>query len=165
MVSRQEVPRPLLTPGEVMQLPHADALILTGGAPPIRAKKVRYFAEPLFKARLRPPFASPRHSPKGLPTAWSGLIASTAPLPERSQSTSSRRASGSGHTQAQDQSEQSLQQAFNFSTPAAGEPTQTNSSESQSTAQASDDLGAAFTGPGLARTVFAFNPDHFDTDV
>jgi hypothetical protein len=26
-----------------MQLPHDDALILTGGAPPIRAKKVRYF--------------------------------------------------------------------------------------------------------------------------
>ena len=28
-----------------------------------------------------------------------------------------------------------------------------------------DDLGAAFTGSGLARTVFAFDPDHFDTDV
>ena len=122
MVSRQETARPLMTAGEVMQLPHADALVLTGGAPPIRAKKVRYFAEPLFKARLRPPFASPRHSPKGLPTAWSGLFASTTPLPERPNSTSSRRASGSGHTQAQDQSEQSLQQAFNFSTPAAGEP-------------------------------------------
>jgi type IV secretion system protein VirB11 len=43
MVSRQEVPRPLLTPGEVMQLPASDSLILTGGAPPIRARKVRYF--------------------------------------------------------------------------------------------------------------------------
>ncbi len=50
MVSRQEVPRPLLTPGEVMQLPSDEALILTGGAPPIRARKVRYFAEPVFKA-------------------------------------------------------------------------------------------------------------------
>jgi type IV secretion system protein VirD4 len=165
MVSRQEVPRPLLTPGEVMQLPHADALILTGGAPPIRAKKVRYFAEPIFKARLKPPIASPRHSPNGLPTAWSGLIASTTPLPPSSQSTSLKRASGPGHTHAQDQSEQSLQHAFNFSTPAAGEATQTNDAASQATPPSSDDLGAAFTGPGLARTVFAFNPEHFDTDV
>ena len=165
MVSRQEVPRSLLTPGEVMQLPHADALILTGGAPPIRAKKVRYFAEPIFKARLKPPIASPRHSPNGLPTVWSGLIASTTPLPPSSQSTSLKRASGPGHTHAQDQSEQSLQHAFNFSTPAAGEATQTNDAASQATPPSSDDLGAAFTGPGLARTVFAFNPEHFDTDV
>jgi type IV secretion system protein VirD4 len=165
MVSRQEVARPLLTPGEVMQLPHADALILTGGAPPIRAKKVRYFAEPLFKARLRPPFASPRRSPKGLPTAWSGLIASTTPLPPSSQATSSRRARGSGHTQAQDQNEQSLQHAFNFGSPAAGEPAQATSSEAHATPQPSDGLGAAVTGPGLAGTLFALNPEHFDTDV
>jgi type IV secretion system protein VirD4 len=75
MVSRQEVPRPLLTPGEVMQLPQADALILTGGAPPIRAKKIRYFAEPLFRARMRPaPRFSPPHGP-GIPTCWDGLVA------------------------------------------------------------------------------------------
>ena len=127
--------------------------------------KVRYFAEPIFKTRLRPPFASPRHSPNGLPTVWSGLVASTTPLPERPNSTSSRRTSGQGHAQAQGQSEKSLQQAFNFSTPAAGEPTQTNGSESQSTPQTSDDLGAAFTGPGLAGTLFTLNPEHFDTDV
>jgi len=79
MVSRQEVPRPLLTPGEVMQLPASDALILTGGAPPIRAKKVRYFAEPLFRARLRPAARFARTSGPGIPTCWDGLIAQPAP--------------------------------------------------------------------------------------
>ena len=43
MVSRQETPRPLLTPGEVMQLPPADELVLISGVPPIRAKKARYY--------------------------------------------------------------------------------------------------------------------------
>ena len=43
MVSRQETARPLLTPGEVMQLPPDDELVLVSGVPPIRAKKVRYF--------------------------------------------------------------------------------------------------------------------------
>ncbi|MFT3722134.1 MAG: IncP-type conjugal transfer protein TraG [Hyphomonadaceae bacterium] len=73
MVSRQEVGRPLLTPGEVMQLPPDEAVILTGGAPPIRARKIRYFAMPVFKARVRPPFASPRPGARGLPTSWDGL--------------------------------------------------------------------------------------------
>ena len=43
MVSRQETARPLLTPGEVMQLPPEDEMVLVSGVPPIRAKKVRYF--------------------------------------------------------------------------------------------------------------------------
>jgi type IV secretory pathway TraG/TraD family ATPase VirD4 len=38
MVSRQETARPLLTPGEVMQLPPADELVLVSGLAPIRAK-------------------------------------------------------------------------------------------------------------------------------
>ena len=46
MVSRQETARPLLTPGEVMQLPPDDELVLVSGCPPIRAKKARYFEDP-----------------------------------------------------------------------------------------------------------------------
>ena len=42
MVSRQETARPLLTPGEVMQLPPDDELVMVSGQPPIRAKKLRY---------------------------------------------------------------------------------------------------------------------------
>jgi type IV secretion system protein VirD4 len=55
MVSRQETARPLLTPGEVMQLPHADELVLVSGLAPIRAKKLRYFEDRSFQARLAPP--------------------------------------------------------------------------------------------------------------
>lgn len=55
MVSRQETARPLLTPGEVMQLPPADELVLVSGCPPIRAKKARHFEDPRLKERVLPP--------------------------------------------------------------------------------------------------------------
>ena len=56
MVSRQETARPLLTAGEVMQLPPADELVLVSGVPPIRAKKARYYEEKRLTARvLQPP--------------------------------------------------------------------------------------------------------------
>jgi type IV secretion system protein VirD4 len=55
MVSRQETARPLLTPGEVMQLPPDDELVLISGCPPIRAKKARYFEDPEMQARILPP--------------------------------------------------------------------------------------------------------------
>lgn len=52
MVSRQEIARPLLTPGEVMQLPPADELVLVSGLAPIRAKKLRYYEDRNFIARV-----------------------------------------------------------------------------------------------------------------
>jgi type IV secretion system protein VirD4 len=55
MVSRQETARPLLTPGEVMQLPPEDELVMVSGCPPIRAKKARYYEDPELKARILPP--------------------------------------------------------------------------------------------------------------
>jgi len=55
MVSRQETSRPLLTPGEVMQLPSDDEVVLVSGTPPIRAKKMRYYEDRRFTARLLAP--------------------------------------------------------------------------------------------------------------
>ena len=55
MVSRQETARPLLTPGEIMQLPAHEELVLVSGAPPIRAQKARYFKDPQLQARILPP--------------------------------------------------------------------------------------------------------------
>jgi len=55
MVSRQETARPLLTPGEVMQLPADDALVLVSGLAPIRAKKLRYYEDRNFTGRVAPP--------------------------------------------------------------------------------------------------------------
>ncbi len=55
MVSRQETARPLLTPGEVMQLPPTDELVLVSACPPIRAKKARYFEDKRLTERVLPP--------------------------------------------------------------------------------------------------------------
>jgi type IV secretion system protein VirD4 len=55
MVSRQETARPLLTPGEVMQLPPSDELVLVSGIPPIRAHKTRYYQDIRLKSRVLPP--------------------------------------------------------------------------------------------------------------
>ncbi|MDA5193706.1 conjugal transfer protein TraG [Govanella unica] len=55
MVSRQESARPLLTPGEVMQLPQGEELIMVSGLPPVRAKKLRYFEDANFRDRILPP--------------------------------------------------------------------------------------------------------------
>lgn len=55
MVSRQETARPLLTPGEVMQLPPGDELVLVSGVPPIRARKARYFEDIRLTERVVAP--------------------------------------------------------------------------------------------------------------
>jgi len=55
MVSRQETARPLLTPGEVMQLPPGDELVLVSGVPPIRACKARYYEDKRLTARVLDP--------------------------------------------------------------------------------------------------------------
>lgn len=54
MVSRQETARPLLTPGEVMQLPSDEAVVMLSGLAPIRAKKLRYFTDANFQSRILP---------------------------------------------------------------------------------------------------------------
>jgi type IV secretion system protein VirD4 len=60
MVSRQETSRPLLTPGEVMQLPPDEELLLISGCHPIRARKARYYQDRRLQARiLAPPQLGP----------------------------------------------------------------------------------------------------------
>lgn len=54
MVSRQETARQLLTPGEVMQLPADDEIVMVAGAPPIKAKKLKYYADRNFADRVLP---------------------------------------------------------------------------------------------------------------
>lgn len=80
MVSRQETARPLLTPGEVMQLPATDELVLVSGCPPIRAKKARYYEDRRLTERLLPsPKTKPSQGRDIAPDDWSG-----APLPAKS---------------------------------------------------------------------------------
>jgi type IV secretion system protein VirD4 len=79
MVSRQETARPLLTPGEVMQLPPDDELVLVSGAPPVRAHKVRYFEDRQLKARIGQ--AQGSSAADVPPDDWSGLQPIAAPPP------------------------------------------------------------------------------------
>ena len=73
-VSRQETARPLLTSGEVMQLPPDEELILLSGMPPIRAKKLRYYEDSNFSSRvLDPPALSSEgyaDCPPARPSEW-----------------------------------------------------------------------------------------------
>jgi len=55
MVSRQETSRPLLTPGEVMQLSPNEAIVMISGMRPVRARKVRYYEDPQFQSRILKP--------------------------------------------------------------------------------------------------------------
>jgi type IV secretion system protein VirD4 len=82
MVSRQETSRPLLTPGEVMQLSPNDAVVMVSGVHPLRARKVRYYEDPQFQHRIKPPHAGPA-SLIAQPDDWSGRtpIAPSADAP------------------------------------------------------------------------------------
>jgi type IV secretion system protein VirD4 len=83
MVSRQETARPLLTPGEVMQLPPDDELVLISGCSPIRAKKARYFEDERFLERVLPPAKLGGIAGAGdRQNNWSGLDAATAVVKE-----------------------------------------------------------------------------------
>ncbi len=74
MVSRQETARPLLTPGEVMQLPPTDELLLVAGVAPVRAKKARYYEDARFMERVLPPPATGTQRPSAPPSDdWSAL--------------------------------------------------------------------------------------------
>jgi type IV secretion system protein VirD4 len=82
MVSRQETARALLTPGEVMQLPSDDELVLISGVPPIRAKKARYFEDPRLAERVLPPPKLVKSEPKRAttPDDWGLLAVPSTPL-------------------------------------------------------------------------------------
>ena len=89
MVSRQESARALLTPGEVMQLPADEEIVMVAGHPPVRAQKLRYYEDRNFTERLVPPPAlsdttyADRPAPRG--DDWTGravaVPAAPSPLP------------------------------------------------------------------------------------
>lgn len=78
MVSRQETARPLLTPGEVMQMPPDDAVVMVSGHPPIKANKLRYYLDRNFTQRvLAPPVLQAgayADRPTHRPDDWAGLL-------------------------------------------------------------------------------------------
>ncbi|KCZ53214.1 hypothetical protein HY29_17520, partial [Hyphomonas beringensis] len=74
MVSRQETQRALITPGEVMQLPADEELILVSGTPPVRAKKLRYFEDRNFTNRVLPEASIRSQDGEDEPATWSGDV-------------------------------------------------------------------------------------------
>ena len=77
MVSRSETARQLLTPGEVMQLPPDDEIVMVAGVHPIRAKKARYFQDRRLFERIMSAPASAAASIR--PDDWTGRQAAADP--------------------------------------------------------------------------------------
>lgn len=73
MVSRSETARALLTPGEIMQLPPDDEIVMLAGLHPIRAKKARYFKDRRLSARILPP-PECQKAPANTANAWADMI-------------------------------------------------------------------------------------------
>ncbi|MGH6964116.1 MAG: type IV secretory system conjugative DNA transfer family protein [Phenylobacterium sp.] len=79
-VSESDQRRALLLPQELMQLPDTDLIVLKAGMPPVKGRKIAYYRDPAFTARIRPapsipavpvPAADP---PPALPAAASASI-------------------------------------------------------------------------------------------
>src|SRR3546814_15485630 len=81
MISRTETARALLTPGEVMQLPPDDEIVMAAGVAPIRARKARYFRDRRLMARVLPPPAV-GGTPKPRTDDWSLLPEPQRPAPK-----------------------------------------------------------------------------------
>src|SRR5699024_921369 len=83
MVSRQETARPLLTPGEVMQLPPDESVVMVSSVAPIKAKKLRYYQDANFSRRvLVPPVLAAGHyadAPPARSDDWSDLAIPAMP--------------------------------------------------------------------------------------
>ena len=62
--SDQEFARQLLTPDEVMRLPFEDAILLVGGLPAYRARKLMYYLDDRFSGRVSPARIRPPESAK-----------------------------------------------------------------------------------------------------
>ncbi|MBB3810078.1 conjugal transfer protein TraG [Pseudochelatococcus contaminans] len=73
MVSRSETARQLLTPGEIMQLPPDDEIVMVAGTPPIRAKKARYYEDPRLNERILTPPDPAKVTVTIRPDGWSAL--------------------------------------------------------------------------------------------
>ena len=60
-ISESDQRRALMMPQELMQMPKGDLLLLRGGIPPVRARKIEYFRSRHFTSRISdPPKVAPR---------------------------------------------------------------------------------------------------------
>ena len=118
MISRQETARPLLTPGEVMQLPPTDEIVMVAGIHPIRAKKARYYEDVRFTERILPP-PTPVHETTLARDDWSVLPVLAVKSVLDTASTSS---DGSSDTEDPTESEKRRQPELSSKLASAPEP-------------------------------------------
>lgn len=74
-VSRSQVERPLVEPGEVRALPEDVQVVFAAGARPLRARKLRYDRREPFRSRARdraPDQAAGLDGPPAAPHPWAG---------------------------------------------------------------------------------------------
>jgi type IV secretion system protein VirD4 len=153
MVSRSETARPLLTPGEIMQLAAGDEIVMLAGTPPIRAKKARYFEDPRFRERILPPPA-PKARAEPKPDDWTQLPLPPPPL--------GRAAATAVSNTQQESTDSGLRRQPELDPPAEAEPPLVNEFEIDAPDEA-DDLAASSSRMagllrGIARQV-ALDPD------
>jgi type IV secretion system protein VirD4 len=86
-MAEEETPRPLLTPGEVLQFPSQETLVMVSGTPPIRARKLQYYNDHNFLARRLPAPELARERASDLPAPygndWSGQTRDPHPRLEK----------------------------------------------------------------------------------
>jgi type IV secretion system protein VirD4 len=70
-VNISDVQRALLLPQEVIQLPRDDQIVLIESFPPIKSRKIKYYADKMFTSRLIPAIFVPTQKPFD-PNATSG---------------------------------------------------------------------------------------------
>jgi type IV secretion system protein VirD4 len=80
MVSKAESARALLTPGEIMQLPANEEIVMLAGVAPIRAHKARYFKDPRLAGRILDPPVPGRFAAAAA-NGWSSRAAPAAAAP------------------------------------------------------------------------------------
>jgi len=80
MISRSETARPLLTQGEITQLPKHQEIIMVAGFPPIQALKARFFTDERLAERVMdPPVLREDETRQLCPDDWTGLPVACAP--------------------------------------------------------------------------------------
>lgn len=76
-ISESDQRRALMMPQELMQMPKGELLLLRGGIPPVRARKIEYFRSRRFTSRISdPPKVAPR--PIVIPRTKQGSATATA---------------------------------------------------------------------------------------
>lgn len=94
-ISQSEQVRPLLSLGDIRELPGDEQLIFVTGHKPIRTRKLKYFSHPGFVPRLRP---APTHSDtkpaEAIPIRWTAAVPAAAPPSQSSTTATPNRADG-----------------------------------------------------------------------